>query len=601
MTEVKAQQSLEASQISRVKDIALRVAGCGLAAGLVSAPLAVQYGLEHAEITTLIGPSEATFNYTGGGNSLLETPIGAAYAPVTWNGIGLKADVELPLNQEPSKLVQADTWMLYAATYNDPDKAIAGYESLLRDDMYDGMRNEWLKLTGLSFGVMLFGAHAAASYRRGSGELVSKKALAGVTAASFAITSYVAFSHHQSWQDQDRNTGSLYAVDTLSGTDLEGTQVDNPLLQRVIGEGATIVTKYLERQDQQNDSFRAEMMDNLERQAPNLEAAREGEHVLVMFSDMHSNQLATEFMAATIAGYNEAHPGSLAAVLNSGDITVTGTPGEAPAAKAQVDLADGVPNAVIKGNHDPNSIATIMEDAGATVLDDRIEDIGGISVFGTTDPVFTPFLGNDIPRGTQSQADVGLHARELALAEQPSIFAAHEGYAVAAFMGVASIKDVLPNPDDYQTYAADEIPDMPVDVAFYGHWHDEVEPRVVYNDDGSWSVVFELGTAGGAIEASTPANFSVPNAAPKKVASFIIAFQNNESSLITGYQRVRLNPDGSVEIAPRTDIGSSDGQPYDLSDGFRAAKPSDTKRTNVATNRPNDTMNSTKPIQLEVG
>jgi hypothetical protein len=103
----------------------------------------------------------------------------------------------------------------------------------------------------------------------------------------------------------------------------------------------------------------------------------------------------------------------------------------------------------------------------------------------------------------------------------------------------------------------DDIRDLPAGAVFYGHWHRDVEPRVVWNSDGTWTLVMELGTTGGAIDTPTLSAFSTPWSRPQQVATFPVVFLDQETRLVTGYQLYRFEPTGTVTIDPRVDMGAN--------------------------------------------
>jgi hypothetical protein len=106
----------------------------------------------------------------------------------------------------------------------------------------------------------------------------------------------------------------------------------------------------------------------------------------------------------------------------------------------------------------------------------------------------------------------------------------------------------------------DGVRDLPTSAIFYGHWHRSIEPRVVWNSDGSWTLVMELNTSGGAIASPTLNHFSTPWSQPQQTAAFPVVFKDTDSGLVTGYQLYTFGTDGSVVVAPRVDIGTPDGQ-----------------------------------------
>jgi hypothetical protein len=79
---------------------------------------------------------------------------------------------------------------------------------------------------------------------------------------------------------------------------------------------------------------------------------------------------------------------------------------------------------------------------------------------------------------------------------------------------------------------------------------------VVWNSDGTWTLVMELDTSGGAIDAPTIGHFSTPWSRPQQEASFPVLFLDKDSGLVTGYQIYRFAVDGAVTIEPRVEVGA---------------------------------------------
>lgn len=86
-----------------------------------------------------------------------------------------------------------------------------------------------------------------------------------------------------------------------------------------------------------------------------------------------------------------------------------------------------------------------------------------------------------------------------------------------------SLEDVAPidpaDPSALQTPRDDGIPDVPPGIVNVGHLHDAMPPRIIWNTDTdqmTWTVVNQLGTAGGAEENPTFNRFSTPFSTPLK-------------------------------------------------------------------------------------
>jgi hypothetical protein len=87
---------------------------------------------------------------------------------------------------------------------------------------------------------------------------------------------------------------------------------------------------------------------------------------------------------------------------------------------------------------------------------------------------------------------------------------------------------------------------------------------VVWNTDGgrvTWTVVDQLGTAGGVENAPTFSRFSTPFSAPLKPLMVRLQYVDVKSGLQTGYVTVQCELDARCSISGRVDVGRPGGQP----------------------------------------
>ena len=87
---------------------------------------------------------------------------------------------------------------------------------------------------------------------------------------------------------------------------------------------------------------------------------------------------------------------------------------------------------------------------------------------------------------------------------------------------------------------------------------------MVWNTDGdevTWTVVSQLGTAGGVEENPTFNRFSTPFSTPLKALDVQLQYLNRESGLQTGYLPIRFAVDGTATVGRRVDVGLPGGLP----------------------------------------
>ena len=91
---------------------------------------------------------------------------------------------------------------------------------------------------------------------------------------------------------------------------------------------------------------------------------------------------------------------------------------------------------------------------------------------------------------------------------------------------------------------------------------------MVWNTEGdsvTWTLVDQLGTAGGVENTPTFSRFSTPFSAPLKPIMVRLQYVDTESGLPTGYATVECALDGSCSISDRVDVGLPGGKPGSVS------------------------------------
>ena len=182
-------------------------------------------------------------------------------------------------------------------------------------------------------------------------------------------------------------TGAL-AVATFQPTAIQEPQYHGLLTNApaVVGDARRIADQYQEYRDQlqrlvQNVSRLYGTISTL----PVYEPAAGTTRVLHI-SDMHLNPAAWSVVATVVTQFN------IDVVVDTGDITDWGSEPEdsyvAPIASLKA------PYLYIRGNHDSvNTAATVARQPNATVLDNSVVTVKGITFAGIGDPRFTPDKG----------------------------------------------------------------------------------------------------------------------------------------------------------------------------------------------------------------
>ncbi|GAA5156176.1 hypothetical protein GCM10023340_43310 [Nocardioides marinquilinus] len=559
---------------------ARRLAVCVVLAGVVGLPLAFSWAVTHTTVETQVGTSPTTLTLSTQGASQVRLGIaGTVYVPTAagpFGAVGMIATVDGPGDPgagdgDLANYVRPEMLELYAGLFHDPQAAIDEYVGLVEAEL----RYQLLVAIAVVAGLGGLGLYALVEvlpvrWSREGRRDVARLGLAVVLVLS--MTTGLAWVQLRGSAGGRGPTSGGYALSALDGTLAAGATTDSPVLRLLLGGAIDKAGVLVKRQEARDREYRDLAEAGLTAQADAMTGPREGELAVMMQSDMHCNTTMIRLQRQVVSMLDRAYGGeddedavpSLLAV--SGDLTTNGTAAEGTCIRDEADIAGRAPVVAIGGNHETDVSLDQMADAGMTVLDGEVDEVGGVRVLGDTDPSRTELFGGSTLRGDESQDGQGERLRqeaEDAGDDQPDLVMVHEAYAAQAFLDVESVDDLLtdppPAPAEATTPVADGddgVPDVPASAVFYGHWHRSLPPRVVWNSDGTWTLVMELDTSGGAVDTPTITNFSTPWSRPQQEASFPVVFLDEDSRLVTGYQLYRFDTDGTVTVEPRVDVGA---------------------------------------------
>lgn len=152
---------------------------------------------------------------------------------------------------------------------------------------------------------------------------------------------------------------------------------------------------------------------------------------LLHVSDLHLNPAAWQIMLTVVEQYN------IDLIVDTGDMTDWGSEPEAEAYVTTIRLMR-VPYVYVRGNHDSESVtqAAVAEQPNATVLDDDVATVAGLTIAGIGDPRFTP------DQRTGPHADEELAAERQRVVDAGATLAATiEGYGEP--VDLAAVHDPL--------------------------------------------------------------------------------------------------------------------------------------------------------------
>lgn len=553
--------------LTRTLPHARRWAACVLTAGVLGLPVAFAWAVTHTEVTQQIGTSPTTFTLSTQGHSELRLGIaGTIYVPDSRGTLGIVATVDGPGDPgagdgDLANYVRPEMLELYTGLFHDPEAAVAEYVDLVTAELERELLVSVLvvALVGGTSLFVLLELLPVNLLRNGRRDTV-RVALAAVLV--LAMSTGLGWVQLRGSEGGRGPTSGTYELTALSGTLASGATTDSPVLRALLGGALSKAEVLVQRQEDAERDYRETALADLAEQASLMEAPREGELSVMMQSDMHCSTSMIRlqqqvFSMLTDAG---AEPSLLAI---TGDLTTNGTAAEGGCIRDEAAIAADAPIAAIGGNHESTTSYDQMSDAGMTVLDGSVDEVGDVRLLGDNDVSRTELFGGSSLRGDESQAQQGQRLRQVAAdaGDRPDLVLVHEAYAAQSFLDIESVDDVVSADPVSLTEPpaegadADGVPDVPAGAVFYGHWHRSLAPRVLWNSDGTWTFLMELDTSGGAVATPTINNFSTPWSSPQQEASFPVVFLDEETRLVTGYQRYVFDTDGSVTVEPRVDVG----------------------------------------------
>jgi hypothetical protein len=552
-----------------VARLAARLAISLLIAAVVVAPLAVEHGIEHAQVHDAVGVAPATLTLSGNSTSELRLGLlGSFVAPFSKGRLGISATIDRPPSTSPGGDVAAyfspQMLEIYSALFHDPSRALDGYADSMARDLRHQILVDELLYTAIGGSALFLISWLLLPSIGAIPRTHGLRLTAAAIAVALVATGATAFVHFKQWEDRTAITQPTYPLPSLDGTRAEGIVTDSPLLRLAIEQAIPKVNTLIARQEHQTNTFIDTASAGLDAEADLMQGPRSDERAIMMQSDMHCSTSMIRLQKQTVQMLDERFgEGTVSALAITGDLTTNGTAAEESCIRDEADISDGAPVVAVTGNHESEISADQMRDAGMTVLDGKAEQVADTTFLGANDPARTEMFGGTFLRGDETEESVGQDLFTTATDAHPGMVLMHEAYAAQAFVGgdTTDMRAFMDQPESRNQYVDDGVRDLPASAVFYGHWHRDVAPRVVWNSDGSWTLVMELNTSGGAIATPTLNHFSTPWSPPQQVASFPLIFTSRDTGLVTGYQLYTFGTDGRVTVSPRVDIGAPDGRP----------------------------------------
>lgn len=489
---------------------------------LLAAPLATIWGVGRTKITDYLGPNRTTIAVDYSGETRVDLgPLGNAYLPMSYGPVGLSISVSgIRGEQGGDSLLSQQTLQAYLNLYNEPREAMSGIAQRLRQD---AIRH------GIAAEIVLVLVMIGWTQRKRflSPRLVelsrSRNATLSYIVLLTVTTSVVVAPTHTHPQP------ARYPVTAAEGTRFAGLTVDSPALDDLIDRGSKGLSTLVDRQDKAVDKFVHQATAGLKKHKDRLAEAEPNEQRIFGFSDLHCNVAMSKVWKRLVKWTDPS------AALSTGDDTDNGTAVERSCITQESKMLGDRPFINAPGNHDSNKTTGDQQrSVGTKVLDGKITEVDGVRYLGDADPEHNPpFSIERVHERSETESEMGERMVKTATGRNADVIMMHQPRATAPVIH-------RKNP--------------PARLVTWGHLHEEEGPKVIYHDDGSWTVAMQMGTAGGKAN-PTITSVSTPFSTPRKSADSYFYFRDQATGLITGVQPVHVLPDGKVKIDHRINTG----------------------------------------------
>ena len=549
---------------SRAARTAAGFVAYGLVTAAVAAPVAAERALEGARFPDRLGSVPVEVSLSHNGVSTFDTGIlGSLYWERTGTGgfgASIRATGPPQAGGTLSSYVSPGFVEANARFLSDPGETARAYGDELRALVWQ----RFLLIeaaTGLSGGLlllMIFRARSPVAPRPRRGARIAIGLLAlGLGLASSAAAAAWLF---------DRWSGSVEPEQAYPMPGIDELSFSSPEALEIARQVRPFISKNTDRIRERVAAFEATAEAGLLATVPvraDVLSPREGEVVVLAEADPQGSLVGTR-VRTTLYALLQQHLPEDALVMRtiSGDVTSNGTVAEAGFVAAEAAASGDLPLVVVKGDHDTETTMEQLSDHGVVNPGADVTSVGGLDVVGADDPAFKALFGGLVVNDSGiSETALGADLRSALDAderEEALVVLLHQPRSAAGYIGVESL-DELDDAIGLETVPWDDgVPDLPPGIINIGHLHDAEAPRVIWNTDGdevTWTVLNQLGTAGGVEENPTFNRFSTPFSTPLKDVTVQLQYVDGASGLQTGYVQVVVSPAGEVTISDRVDLG----------------------------------------------
>jgi len=530
-----------------------------LAVALLALPLAAEQAVEDVSFDDAVGTLPVEMSLCHQGRSALETGVlGDLYWQQTGAfGLGIQARVTAPPQAGGTLASYVDPRFLKANLefIDDPDAAVATYVSEFES------RIVTRTLTTALVAGLLGGVVVVVLLRRGApGRETARHrrvVLVALTVAGLALSTGGAAFAFDRWScNQDPDPGYAFpGVPQL--------RFSSPQTLELARQIRPFIEKNTARIEQRTDEYTHAAEQSfgraLERRGAALEP-RDGEVMVLAEADPQGSYVGARVRTSLEAALVDAlGPDAVALRTISGDVTSNGTVAEDDYVAREAEVGGELPTVAVSGDHDSAATQQQMLDHGMVVPDLGVDEVAGLRVAGADDVEHKALFGELVTNGSGlTEQQLGARLRDEVPGDRSLIVLLHQPDAVAGYLGLDTLDPVRGLRGSYTKPYDDGLPDVPPGTIDVGHLHDFDGPWVLWNTDGdhvTWTVVDQLGTAGGVEEQPTFNRFSTPVSIPLKDISFRLQWFDTRTGLQTGFASVACDVDGRCHISRRTDVG----------------------------------------------
>lgn len=544
-------------------------------AGIITLPLVLERAVEQVRFSDRLGTFPVNVSLCHNGRSTLDTGV---LGKVYWDQTGFLGFGAYARSTGPpeaggtlASYVSPSFFQANIAFIDDPEQLVDAYSARFREEARETIARD------LAVAALLGGALIAVvmPHRRMRGwsrtRVVVVVGLLTVTATG--VSTVVAARMFAEWPC----SGPVESVYAMPGSDLlsfespetlEVAQQIRPFIEKNTERFETRAREYEARADA---TFRAALRERADELAP-----RDGETIVIAEGDTQGSFVGVDVRANLYGQLVDAWGDDAFALRSiSGDISSNGTVAEKAYIEAEAGVAPDIRVVAVGGDHDSETTWDQLKEAKIVVPDLETKEVGDLRVAGANDREHKSLFGGLVTNDSGiSEEELGTQLRERVdedlpddPADAPRLVLLHQPDAVDGYVGPPGLAAIEALPDQPTIPYDDGIPDLPPGTVNIGHRHVLDGPWVVWNTDGdtiTWTVIDQLGTAGGVENSPTFNRFSTPVSVPLKPITARLQYFSTDSGLQTGYATIRCGVDGRCDLTDRTEVGLPGGEPLGL-------------------------------------